>query len=67
MTRRQRTGMRNLGTTRGDAYPAQINIRLTDDDLAALHDACLRLQSTASAFGRMAIEAQLQTLGVETQ
>jgi len=56
---RARTGMRGLGNTKGEPYLAQINIRLTKDDLTALHDACLRLETSASAFARLAIRAQI--------
>jgi len=67
MTRRARTGMRGLGTTRGDAYLAQINVRLTEDDLTALHNACLRRKTSASAFTRLAIRSQMESMEADTK
>lgn len=66
-TRRARAGMRGLGTTRGHAYLAQINVRLTEDDLTALHKACLRLKTSASAFARLAIRTQMQSIEADTK
>lgn len=66
-TRRVRSGMRGLGTTRGNAYLAQINVRLTEDDLTALHNTCLRLKTSASAFVRLAIRTQMASMEVDTK
>lgn len=66
-TRRARAGMRDLGTTRGNAYLAQINVRLTEDDLTALHNTCLRLKTSASAFVRLAIRTQMASMEVDTK
>ncbi len=65
--RRARTGMRGLGTTRDNAYLAQINVRLTEDDLKALHNTCLRLKTSASAFVRLAIRAQMAGVEADTK
>ena len=66
-TPRTRVGMRGLGNTRGNAYLAQINVRLTEDDLTALHIACLRLKTSASAFARLAIRTQMESMEADTK
>ena len=66
-TRRARSGMRDLGTTRGNAYLAQINVRLTEDDLTTLHNTCLRLKTSASAFVRLAIRTQMESMEADTK
>jgi hypothetical protein len=66
-TRRARTGMRGLGKTIGGAYLAQVNVRLTDEDLTALHNACLRLKTSASAFARLAIRTQMESMEADTK
>jgi hypothetical protein len=65
--RRARAGMRGLGATRGNAYLAQLNIRLTEDDLTELHNACLRLKTSASAFARVAIRTQMASMEADTK
>ena len=66
-TRRARAGIRGLGTTRGNAYLAQINVRLTEDDLKTLHNTCLRLRTSASAFVRLAIRTQMASMEAEAK
>ena len=62
MSRPRKLGMRDLGTGHRQGYPAQINIRLTWEDLADLHAACVAANLSASTFVRTAMRDAIDRL-----
>lgn len=59
---RPKIGMRSLGVGDREGYPAQINIRLTEADLVDLHEACVKVNLSASTFVRGLMRKEIERL-----